>query len=227
MPLSRVAIAAVFFIVGALIVFPMLMDSPPSSHTASSTPLPGVSASATASPTRTSRPTHKASPTHKATHKPTPAPSPTRRPTGEPLPSTGSSSPLKVEIGKVRCPGRTVQVSVVNGSAQAEDYAILTDGSISVADRIPAGATRRSTVNVREDRTTTVAVTWRNLPVQSVDRHANCARRTSDRTLPHTGPDSGMIVARVATGVAVMLTGVIIFWYGRQWPRRNGKMFDR
>ncbi|MEV5704295.1 hypothetical protein [Actinoallomurus sp. NPDC052274] len=143
------------------------------------------------------------------------------------MPSAGSSAPLKVQIGKVRCPGRTVQVSVVNSSAQAEDYAILTDGAISVADRIPAGATRRSTVNVGEDRTTTVAVTWRNLPVQSVDRHANCVRKTSDQTLPHTGPDSGMIVARVATGVAAMLTGVIIFWYGRQWPRRRGKMFDR
>ncbi|MCO5994003.1 hypothetical protein [Actinoallomurus rhizosphaericola] len=221
MPLSRVAIAAVFFIVGALIVFPMLTDSSQPSRAASSTPLPSVSASATASPTRSSHPTHKAS------HKASPTHSPTRPSIGEPLPSAGSSSPLSVEIGKVRCPGRTVQVSVVNGSSQAEDYAILTDGSISVADRIPAGATRRSTVNVKEDRTTTVAVTWRNLPVKSVDRRANCVRRTSDQTLPHTGPDSGMIVARVATGIAVMLTGVIIFWYGRQWPRRHGKMFDR
>jgi hypothetical protein len=143
------------------------------------------------------------------------------------MPSVSASAPLKVQIGKVRCPGRTVQVSVVNTSAQAEDYAILTDGSISVADRIPPGATRRSTVNVKEDHTTTVAVTWRNLPVQSADRHANCVRKTPNQTLPHTGPDSGTIVARVATGVAAMLTGIVIFWYGRQWPRRRDKMFDR
>jgi hypothetical protein len=211
MPLSRVAIAAVFFIVGVLLVFPMFTDATSSSRAADSTPSPGASVSATVSPTptRTSRP--KASPT--------------RRSSGEPMPTTGSSSPLTVEIGKVRCPGRTVRVSVVNSSAQAEDYAILTDGSISVADRIPAGATRTSTVNVKEDRTTTVAVTWRNLPVDSADRHANCVHRTSDQTLPHTGPDSGTLVARIATGVAAMLTGIIVFWYGRQWPRRRDKMF--
>ncbi|MFL6056668.1 MAG: hypothetical protein ACJ72W_27785 [Actinoallomurus sp.] len=215
MPLSRVAIAAVFFIVGALIVFPMFSESSSSSRAAGSTPSPSVSATASPRPTKSSRPTHKASPTRTST----------RSSTAEPLPSVSSSSPLKVQISKVRCPGRTVQVSVVNSSAQAEDYAILTDGSISVADRIPAGATRRSTVNVKEDRTTTVAVTWRNLPVQSVDRHANCVRKSPGQTLPHTGPDSGMIFARVATGIAAMLTGIVIFWYGRQWPRRRDKMF--
>lgn len=217
MPLSRVAIAAVFFIVGALIVFPMVANSSSSSH-AAGTPSPSVSVSAstTPRPTKSSRPKHKASPSHTST----------RHSTTEPMPTVSTSAPLKVQIGKVRCPGRTVLVSVVNSSAQAQDYAILTDGSISVADRIPAGATRRSSVNVKEDHTTTVAVTWRNLPVDSVDRHANCVHKTSDQTLPHTGPDSGMIVARVATGIAAMLTGIIIFWYGRQWPRRRGKMFD-
>ncbi|WP_460338559.1 hypothetical protein [Actinoallomurus acanthiterrae] len=216
MPWSRVAIAAAFFIVGALIVFPMVANSSSSRTLAGGTPSPSVSASTTPRPTKSSRPTHKASPSHTST----------RHSTTEPMPTVSASAPLKVQISKVRCPGRTVLVSVVNGSAQAQDYAILTDGSISVADRIPAGATRRSSVNVKEDHTTTVAVTWRNLPVDSVDRHANCVHKTSDQTLPHTGADSGMIVARVATGIAAMLTGIIIFWYGRQWPRRRDKMFD-
>jgi hypothetical protein len=35
-----------------------------------------------------------------------------------------------------------------------------------------------------------------------------------------------MLIARIATGIAAMLTGVIIFWYGRQWPGRRDKMFD-
>jgi hypothetical protein len=122
-----------------------------------------------------------------------------------------------------------VQVTVANHARQAEDYAILTDGSIAVADRIPAGASRRSTVTVAEDHTTTIAVTWNNVPVKSLDRHANCVgahHRTSPRALPLTGPDRGTIIARVATALAVIVTGFIVFWYGRLWPGRHDKMFD-
>lgn len=216
MQLSRVAIAAVFFVVGALIVIPMLMNSSSTSRAASTSPSPHVPASASPTPSHSrSRSKGSASPSGKPSGRAhTTAPAATPR------------TPLKVKIGAVRCPGRAVLVSVTNDGRQTEDYAITTDGSISVADRIPAGATRSSTLNVKEDHTTTIAVTWNNLPVQTLDRHADCVRKTSDRTLPHTGPDSGLIFARIATGLAAMLTGVIIFWYGRLWPRRRDKMFD-
>ena len=220
MQLSRVAIAAVFFVVGALIVLPMFMNSSSPSRAASGTPSPSVAVSATASgPT-------KASASASPSHRPTATHTTTRPPSTPPAPSVTPLVPLKVKIGSVRCPGRGVQVSVINGGKQTEDYAIITDGSIAVADRIPAGATRRSTVNVKEDRTTTIAVTLHNVPVKSLDRKANCVHKISHGTLPHTGPDSGLIYARIATGIAAMLTGVIIFWYGRLWPRRRGKMFD-
>jgi hypothetical protein len=136
------------------------------------------------------------------------------------------NTPFTVSIGAVRCPGRSVLVTVVNHGNGTEDYAITTDGSISVADRIPAGATRKSTLTVKEDHATTIAVTWHNVPVKSLDRTAHCIRNAPGKALPHTGPDSGVIVARIATGVAAMLTGLIIFWYGRIWPGRRDKMFD-
>jgi hypothetical protein len=135
------------------------------------------------------------------------------------------NNPFTVSIGAVRCPGRSVLVTVVNHGDGTEDYAITTDGSISVADRIPPGATRKSTLTVKEDHATTIAVTWHNVPVKSLDRTAHCVRNAPGKALPHTGPDSGMIVARIATGVAAMLTGLIIFWYGRIWPGRKDKMF--
>lgn len=223
MSLSRAAIAAVFVVVGLLIVVPMLTGSSTGSrasdnHAAhvSASPNAGPSARTSHEPART--PSHRPSATH------------TTRRASAPVapPSVTPETPLSVTIGRVLCPGRSVQVAVANHAGQAEDYAILTDGSITVADRIPAGATRRSTVELAEDHTTTVAVTWNNVPVKSIDRHANCvgAHRTSTRTLPHTGPDRGMIIARVATGLAVILTGCIVFWYGRLWPRRHDKMFD-
>jgi hypothetical protein len=135
------------------------------------------------------------------------------------------AEPLKVAIGAVRCPGRSVLVSVTNRGKSTEDYSITTDGSISVADRIPAGATRKSTLTIKEDHATTISVTWHNVPVKTLDRTAHCARNVPGHALPHTGPDSGMIIARIATGVAAMLTGLIIFWYGRLWPGRREKMF--
>jgi hypothetical protein len=224
MQLSRVAIAAVFLVVGALIVLPMLFNGSSPSQLASATPSPHVSASPSASPShsKTAKPTHK--PTHTPTHRPSPTRS-TKPPATLPKPSVTPNQPLKVAIGAVRCPGRSVAVSVANQGKTTEDYAITTDGSISVADRIPAGATRKSTLTIKEDHATTIAVTWHNVPVKTLDRTAHCARHTPGRALPHTGPDSGMIIARIATGVAAMLTGLIIFWYGRLWPGRRDKMF--
>jgi hypothetical protein len=220
MQLSRVAIAAVFFVVGALIIIPMLMNNSSPSQLTSATPSPHVSASASAStsPSRTAKP----SPT-RTTHRPSPT-----RSTKNPVtaPSVTPNTPFTVSIGAVRCPGRSVLVTVVNHGKGTEDYAITTDGSISVADRIPPGATRKSTLTVKEDHATTIAVTWHNVPVKSLDRTAHCVRNAPGQALPHTGPDSGMIIARVATGVAAMLTGLIIFWYGRIWPGRRDKMFD-
>jgi hypothetical protein len=216
MQLSRVAIAAVFLVVGALILIPMLMDNSSPSQLTSATPSPHVTVSPSVSPTRSTRP----SPT------PTRKPSPTRS-TKNPVtaPSVTPAAPLRVSIGTVRCPGRSVLVSVTNNGDGTEDYAITTDGSISVADRIAPGTTRRSTLTVKEDHATTIAVTWHNIPVKSLDRTAHCVRNAPGHALPHTGPDSGMIVARIATGVAAMLTGLIIFWYGRLWPGRREKMF--
>ncbi|TQL98700.1 hypothetical protein FB559_4328 [Actinoallomurus bryophytorum] len=217
MQLSRVAIAAIFLVVGALILIPMLMDSSSPSQLTSATPSPQTTVSPSVSPSRSAKPSR--TPTHK--------PSPTRS-TKKPVtaPSVTPAAPLRVSIGTVRCPGRSVLVSVTNHGDGTEDYAITTDGSISVADRIAPGTTRRSTLTVKEDHATTIAVTWHNIPVKSLDRTAHCVRNAPGHALPHTGPDSGMIIARIATGVAAMLTGLIIFWYGRIWPGRRDKMFD-
>jgi hypothetical protein len=215
MQLSRVAIAAVFLVVGALILIPMLMDNSSPSQLTSATPSPHVTVSV--SPPKTSKtPTHRPSPTRS-----------TKNPVTPPAPSVTPAAPLRVSIGTVRCPGRSVLVSVTNNGDGTEDYAITTDGSISVADRIAPGTTRRSTLTVKEDHATTIAVTWHNIPVKSLDRTAHCVRNAPGHALPHTGPDSGMIIARIATGVAAMLTGLIIFWYGRLWPGRKDKMFDK
>jgi hypothetical protein len=42
--------------------------------------------------------------------------------------------------------------------------------------------------------------------------------------LPRTGPTDAGTFAKVATGVAAMVTGVIVFWYGGIWPRRRDQI---
>jgi hypothetical protein len=224
MQISRVAIAAVFLVVGALIIIPMLVNHSSPSQLTSASPSPHVSVSPT--PSVSVSHTKSAKPTHTPTHRPSPTHTKSKAPVPPvPTPSVTPGEPLKVAIGAVRCPGRSVLVSVVNHGKNTEDYSITTDGSISVADRIPAGATRKSTLTIKEDHATTISVTWHNVPVKTLDRTAHCVRNAPGHALPHTGPDSGMIIARVATGVAAMLTGLIIFWYGRLWPGRKEKMF--
>jgi hypothetical protein len=192
----------------------------------SRTPTPTASRAGTPrhTPTVTPRP---------PTHRPTPVPS---RTTARPTPSaTGTTSPpaavpLTATIGSVRCPARTVTVEVKNVGTQAVDYTIEQDGTPTVADRIGPGTTRTSRLSLKEDDRTTLAVMWTNRTVKSASRKANCRHAAASpapaprHTLPHTGPDSAAVVAKVATGVAAMITGVVIFWYGGIWPRRRDEL---
>jgi hypothetical protein len=139
--------------------------------------------------------------------------------------------PLTISIGNVRCPARAVTVNVRNGSRQTVDYSIEQDGTPTVADRIGAGTTRTSRLTLKEDDRTTIAVVWTNRTLRSVQRMANCARREAApapapprRNLPNTGSNSAAVVAKVATGTAAMITGLVIFWYGGIWPRRRDQV---
>jgi hypothetical protein len=119
-----------------------------------------------------------------------------------------------------------VTVRVANRSNQAQDYSIEQDGTATVADRLNPGASRTSRLTLREDRRTTVAVVWNDRTLRSATRRANCSTpepAPPPQNLPRTGPDAAMF-AKVATGVAAMITGVIIFWYGGIWPRRRDRI---
>jgi hypothetical protein len=243
MQLPRVIIAGVFFVIGALIAIPALTRSS-SSGTASTpasntlTPTAGTTAHATAH--ATARASAKATATTKT-------PSPSRTPThptsapAHPVPShvvpkitvtptVPTVVPLKATITAVRCPGPEVTVKVTNSGTATEDYTIEQDGQIALADRVGPMSTRSNPLTLKEGQSTKIAVTWRNKPLHTVTRTANCAAKPPARTkpttnLPHTGPDSAGIYAKIATGVAAMITGLIIFWWGGTWPRRRDHMF--
>jgi hypothetical protein len=189
---------------------PTRITATPTPTRITATPTP-TRITATPTPTRTTpRPT------------PTPTPTPTRSGTTSPAPAV----PLTASIGAVRCPARSVTVKVTNVGRVAVDYSIEQDTTPTVADRIGPGASRTSRLALKEDENTTVAVVWTNRTLESARRKANCNHPAAPapaprRSLPHTGPDSASVVAKVATGVAAMITGLIIFWYGGIWPRRR------
>lgn len=232
MQLPRVVIAAVFFVIGALIAIPALMKTTGQSR-ASGAPTTTQPTTPTTSPDGTSptptRTTTTPSPTRPTTTPPrtTPptTPSPTRTTAPPPV------QPLTITIGNVQCPGRTVEVTVRNTGSQNENFSIeRNDDSPAIARSIGPGATRSVTLRLREDRSTRIQVTWKNEAQLTRTRKANCStgRATPSPTrtaLPRTGPDDAVMWARAATGGAAMITGLIIFWYGGIWPRRRDSAF--
>ncbi|MFI0351397.1 hypothetical protein [Actinomadura sp. 9N407] len=223
MQLPRVVIAAVFFVIGALIAVPSLvnwMSSPSSASPA------GNNTTTSPSPSPSPKPTSPKPTTPSATPPKTPPTSKTPAP----------ALPLRVTIGTVGCPEREVKVTVRNTGTQNADYAIeKNDDTEAVPGQIGAGATRTSTVTLREDRRTRIEVTYRNQRVEAKTLTANCAKSkdaapaptdSPDDELPRTGPDT-VLWARAATGGAAMITGLIIFWYGGIWPRRREQVFAK
>lgn len=216
MQVPRVIIAAVFFVIGLLIAVPALLRTMSGSSDAAESPAPtdGATPSATATP-----------PGDTASSSPAPTATPSTRPS--------PAQPLRVTVGRVECPSRTVVVTVRNVGDAAQDYTVETDdGTAPKGDQIGPGQSRTTRLTLREDRRTRVTVTWRNEPVEQVTRTANCRRAATsspepDEELPYTGPGDGVLWARAATGVAAMITGAIIVWYSGIWPRRREQIFDK
>lgn len=227
MQLPRVVIAAVFFIIGALIAIPAIID-------ATSSPSRAAGASETTSPSPSPTATSPR-PTGTRTATPTPSRSRTPPPTPPPTRTAPPAQPLSITVGKVQCPDRTVMVKVRNTGTRTEDYSIeRNDDSAARPGRILPGQTESVPVKLREDRPTRIQVTLKNEPVTTRTRTADCKKSgagtpgdTPPSRLPHTGADSSVLWARGATGAAAMITGAIIFWYGGIWPRRRDPLFGK
>lgn len=231
----RLIIATAFFVIGALIAIPALSDvatsaqptrtmpvNAPAATLAPSSTSPSATASPSPSPSRSPKPTASPSPS------PKPTPTPTTRPPKPP------AIPITVRAGKVHCPSSKIKVTVSNKGQRTEDYAILVDEATVLADRVGPGGTRETSVPIEENKTSTLEVVWGGRAALSVKREADCVdkkpekpeKRDGAKALPHTGPDDGDLFAKVATGVAAMVTGMIIFWYGSIWPRRRARELE-
>lgn len=248
----RVIIAAIFFVIGALIVIPAFTGgndtsdaastgepTPTGTPPAASTPAESPTATRSASPTatRTPSPTATPTPSRTATPKPsTPPPSPSTPP---PAPTKTTAPParsLTVAFGRVDCPAKKISVQVTNDTGTGQGYAITRDGSLVLADQLGPNASRTSWVTLTEDERVVVRVTRDGEPVKSRAYRLNCRKAAAGdgpagpdaaERLPHTGADDTVMVARIATGVAAMITGAIILWWGGLWPRRRENVFGR
>ncbi|MEO3786436.1 hypothetical protein ABGB12_24185 [Actinocorallia sp. B10E7] len=130
-------------------------------------------------------------------------------------------------------------MKVTNDTGASQGYAITRNGSIVLADRLGPNASRSSSVKLAEDEKVVVRVTRDGRPQATRTYRLNCLkagagdtekpgeRPGADERLPHTGADEAVMAARIATGVASMITGVIILWWGGLWPRRRENMFGR
>ncbi|WUI01026.1 hypothetical protein OHR68_04170 [Spirillospora sp. NBC_00431] len=216
MQLPRVVIAAVFFVIGALIAIPALFNafSDDGEPKASATTSPSPSGSGS---------------------------DPSTSPNG-----SNDKRPVTANIGTVSCPAGTVNVTVRNTGTKTEDFKIQkNDGTTVTPGQIRPDSTRTVALRLREDRSTRITVSWTDKRIGAKTVKANCEKAgaapaptkepTNEPTpsptkkpekLPHTGPDD-LVWARAATGVGIILTGAIIFWYGGIWPRRRDQVFAK
>ncbi|MFI0479309.1 hypothetical protein [Actinomadura sp. 9N215] len=202
MQLPRVVIAAVFFVIGALIAIPALINAF----------------------------TDDGEPRASATTSPSPSASSSPSPGG----SKGAQA-VTATIGSVSCPASTVNVTVRNTGTKTEDFGIeKNDDTAAIPGQIRPDSTRTVAVRLREDRRTLITVNWANKRLETKTVRANCEKagaapaptKKPPEKLPHTGPDD-LVWARAATGVGIILTGAIIFWYGGVWPRRRDQVFAK
>jgi len=132
-----------------------------------------------------------------------------------------------------------VTVKVTNDTGTGQGYAITRNGSIVLADRLGPNASRSSSVKLTEDEKVVVRITRDGEPQATRTYRLNCVksgagasekpsrRPDAAERLPDTGSDETVMVARIATGVGSMITGVIVLWWGGLWPRRRENVFGR
>ncbi|WP_106397769.1 hypothetical protein [Actinocorallia populi] len=128
-------------------------------------------------------------------------------------------------------------MKVTNDTGTGQGYAITRNGSIVLADQLGPNASRTSSVALSEDRRVVVRVTQDGRPVDGRTYRLDCRKAaagdgpaepgTDADRLPHTGADDTVMIARIATGAASMITGAIILWWGGLWPRRRENVFGR
>jgi hypothetical protein len=249
---ARVILAAIFFVIAALIMIPAFRSSSNSSdasQTPSATPTTtATSGSAKPTPTATKSPsaTKSASPTPTKSTTPTKAPAPVPTKTATPTATatttvtpTQAAKPLAVVFGKVACPSRRVTVKVSNDGETTQGYSINRDGSDVITDQLGPHTSRTSELTLKEDKRTTIKVTQDRKAKATRVITANCTKNkattapTNDANpserpqLPKTGSDGAVLLARIATAGASLLTGVIILWWGGLWPRRKEAMFGK
>ncbi|MEO5877094.1 MAG: hypothetical protein ABIS86_22770 [Streptosporangiaceae bacterium] len=240
---ARVILAAIFFVIAALIMIPAFRsgsNSSDASQSPSVTVTPTVTT--TSAPPKATQPVKTVTPTPKPTVTPTVTPTPTKT-TKAPVPvptltvsPRPATVPLAIAFGKVACPSHRITVKVSNDGETTQGYSINRDGSDVITDQLGPHTSRTSELTLREDRKSTVKVTQDRKAKATRTYTANCAKATaapggSDGTtpprtrLPKTGADDAVLFARIATAGASLLTGVIILWWGGLWPRRKEAMF--
>jgi hypothetical protein len=149
---------------------------------------------------------------------------------------TQAAKPLEVVFGKVACPSRRVTVKVSNDGETTQGYSINRDGSDVITDQLGPHTSRTSELTLKEDKRTSIKVTQGGKAQATRTITANCKAAPVDQTspshrptnqLPKTGADGAVLLARIATAGASLLTGVIILWWGGLWPKRREAMFGK
>ncbi|WP_283137301.1 hypothetical protein [Rhizohabitans arisaemae] len=135
---------------------------------------------------------------------------------------------METTVGVVQCPRRIAPVTVRNAGTTRTAYTIHRDGRTVGAGSLAPGQRTTTRVPV-PGKSADISVRAGDYRAGAQVR-ADCASRKQagnppvDR-LPRTGPPTDLL-ARLATGVALLMTGALLWWYGSVWPR-EGRLRSR
>jgi hypothetical protein len=157
---------------------------------------------------------------------------------------------LTAQIGQVKCPDRTVEVTITNPDAtRSQTYSLSANQTLLRTELVEPGTTLLSKVVFDGDATVDITVSENGHTIATAHRTADCSspsptpspspptpapapapsrqavpppvRRTPPtRRLPFTGAGD-VVTSHVLTGLGVIAGGGLLLFYALLWPR-NG-----
>ncbi|GGO73824.1 hypothetical protein [Nonomuraea cavernae] len=131
-----------------------------------------------------------------------------------------SDDPLTMSVDRISCRSGRVSVALRNRTRHPARFDLRAGSSTVISGTVDGHDTVRQDITVDQGDTVRIraySVEGSRDLIGSARAKNDCPQGWRRQSLPHTGPPLALI-AKLATAVALLLTGGILWWYGSIWP---------
>ncbi|MEV0594200.1 hypothetical protein [Nonomuraea cavernae] len=128
--------------------------------------------------------------------------------------------PITMSVDRISCRSGQVSVSLRNRTRHPTRFDLRAGSSTVISGTVDGHDTVRQDITVEQGdsvRIRAYSVGGSRTLIDSARAENDCPQGWRQRSLPLTGPPLALI-AKLATAVALLLTGGILWWYGSVWP---------